>query len=66
MVWGVVGRGGRPWVTSKVAKKIALSILRNYWRFTCLEGNVTVVVGHIMDYGLGLEEERLKIPRYWC
>ena len=40
-------KGKRPSVTSKVAKKIALSISRDGWKFTRLDGSVVgVVVSH--------------------
>lgn len=40
-------KGKRPSVTSKVAKKIALSISRDSWKFTRLDGSVVgVVVSH--------------------
>ena len=41
-------RGRRPWVTSKVAKKIALSILYNFRDYTCHEGSVVEVVVHMV------------------
>ena len=42
-------RGRRPSVTSKVAKKIALSISREFGTFTCLEGSVAHIM--VMEWG---------------
>lgn len=55
---GVEWRGRRPSVTSKVAKKIALSISRDFGTFTCLEGGVIGVVAQIMVREWGWRKRR--------
>ena len=51
-------------MTSKVAKKIALSISKELCRFTCLEGSVIGVAVHIMLMEFGWR--RVRRQSYIC
>ena len=56
-------------MTSKVAKKIALSILLDSWRFTCLEGSVIGFVVHmvvVVESGRRRRQRQTKHHRVDC